>query len=54
MPEEGEAELGITTDPLEPGLGRLAGLVDGVGAEVGELARLEVAPDQLDGVEVGA
>ena len=52
MPEEGEAQIGIGPDALEPLVGVDGSLLDGVGAQVGEFARLEVAPDQLDGVEI--
>jgi len=52
VPEEGQAELGIATDPLEPGIGVKRSLLDGVRAEVGQFPGLEVAPDHLDRVQV--
>jgi hypothetical protein len=36
--EEGEGEFGVGPDPSEPVLGVDGSFVDGVGAEVGELA----------------
>jgi len=35
-------------------MGRLDRLVQGLGAEVGELCALEVGPQLLDGVELGS
>ena len=52
MPQESPAELGISADPLQPGVGSRRRFFDGVRAEVGQLAGLQVPPDQLDGVEV--
>jgi hypothetical protein len=37
---------------LQAGLGGGVGFVDGLGAEVGQFDRFDVAPDHLDGVEV--
>jgi hypothetical protein len=50
--EEGEAEVSVRADALEPVLGVGGSFFDGVGAQVGELALLQVAPDELDRVEV--
>jgi hypothetical protein len=36
--EEGEAQVGVGSDPVEPFLGVAGGLLDGVGAQVGEFA----------------
>jgi hypothetical protein len=36
--------------PVEPDVGEMGGFLDGVRAEVGELAGLEIAPDELDRV----
>jgi len=52
MPQESPAELGISADPLQPGVGSRRRFVDRVRAEVGQLAGLQVPPDQLYGVEV--
>ena len=52
MPEEGEAEISIGPDAVEPFFGVDGSLLDGVGAQVGQFARLEVAPHQFDRVEV--
>lgn len=52
MAEEGEAQPGIGSDALQAVLGVDGGLVDRVGAEVGELGRFEVSPDELDGIEI--
>ena len=54
MTEEGEAEFGLAADPAQALVGCPGGLVDRVGAEVGELFGLQVPPNLLDGVEVMA
>jgi len=50
--EEVEAHLVASADPLRAGLGGGVCVLDGVGAQGGELDGLEVAPHQLDGGEV--
>ncbi len=52
MTEEGEAHIGVAPDAVESLVGVTGSVFDGVGAQVGQLARFEVAPDQFDGVEV--
>jgi len=49
-----EAHLLVVADSLECGVDRHLGIIDGVGAEIGELGRLDVAPHQRGGVEVRA
>ena len=53
MLKEVEAQLSVVADSPESTIGSYFGLVDGVGAEIGELGCLHVAPHQLDGIEVG-
>ena len=53
MAEEGEGQSGLATDPAEALVDDLLGLADGVEAQVGEFASLEIAPHLLDRVEVG-
>ena len=48
------AEFRVSADPLETDIGAEGCLADGVGAEVGELAGLEVPPHRLDRVEIMA
>src|SRR5579875_2858198 len=52
MAQEVEAQLAIGTDAVQAGLGRFPRFFNGVGAQVGQLDALHVAPDQLYGVEV--
>jgi len=50
--KEGEGEFGVGPDPGQPVLGVDGGLFDGVGAEVGQFARLQVAPDVFPGLVI--
>ena len=52
MPEEGEAEISIGPDAVEPLVGKARGFFDGVGAQIGQLTGLEIALHQFDRVEV--
>jgi len=52
VPQEGEAQIGVGPDALEPVVCVDGGLVDGVRAQVGELARLQVGPDELHRVQL--
>jgi len=45
-------EVGVGADAAQAVVGGLFDLFDGVRAEVGQFAGLEVAPDALDGVEL--
>lgn len=45
MPEEGERELGLVPNPGQTSAQRRGDAVEVVGAEVGELLSLDVAPD---------
>jgi hypothetical protein len=51
--KEVEAQLLVIADSLQGGIGSHLDLVNGVGTQIGEFDRLDVAPHQLDGVEVG-
>src|SRR6266487_4107060 len=51
--EKGERQACVGAYPVDAGVGGLGGLVDAVGAEVGQLGALDVAPERLDRVEVG-
>jgi hypothetical protein len=50
--QEGEAHSRVAADAVESLVGVVGGFFDGVGARVGEFARLEVYPDEFDGVEL--
>ena len=52
MAKECESQLGLVADAAEPLVDDVGGLSDGVGAEVGELGSLQVAPYLFDRVEV--
>jgi len=52
--EECEGQSGLAADATEPLVDDLLGLADGVRAEVGELAALQVAPYLFDRIEVAA
>ncbi len=52
MLQEGEWEIRIISDAIESVVGKDCGFFNGVRAQVGQLACLEVAPDHLDRVEV--
>ena len=52
MAEECEGQLGFVADPRESLVDDPGGLSDGVGAQVGELGSLQVAPDLFDRIEV--
>jgi hypothetical protein len=46
------AERRVGADAVQSVFGNIGNLVDGIGAEIGKLLGLEVAPDLLNGVEV--
>ena len=52
MTKEGETQPGLAADPAQPFVDDLGCFGDGVGAQVGQLAALEIAPDLFDRVEV--
>jgi len=51
--EESEGQRGLVADAAQPLVHDYFGVVDGVRAEVGQLATLQVAPDLFDRIEVG-
>ena len=53
MAEEREGQRGLVADAAESLVDDLLGLADGVGAEVGQFAAFQVAPDLFDRIEVG-
>lgn len=48
MSQESPAQVGVFADPAQPGVGGNCGLTDGIGAEVGEFAGFQVAPDEAE------
>ena len=54
MVQKSPAQLGIFTDPPQPGVGGSSCFVQGGGAEVGQFSTFQVPPEELDGVEVSA
>ena len=50
MAQEGEREVVVSADAVNASVGGLGGLVDAVGAEVGQLGASDVAPQALDGL----
>jgi hypothetical protein len=52
--QERKGQCGLVADTTESLVDDLFGLADGVQTEVGQLGVLQVAPNLLDGVEVGA
>ena len=52
MTEEGETECGIRTNAVEAAFGGIGDLLNGVGAQIGEFLRLQIAPDVLDWIEI--
>ena len=49
---KGEAECSLTTDAFQAVCSGVGDLIDGIGAQIGELFRLEAAPNLLDGIDV--
>ena len=54
MAQEGEAHVGVAPDATESGIGVGGSFRDRVATQVGEFARLEVGPDEFNGVVVAA
>ena len=52
MTQKREAECSITTDALQAISSGVGDLIDGIGAQIGELFRLEAAPNLLDGIDL--
>ena len=52
MVEEVETQLVAAADAVQSGVCCGVGLVEGVGAQVGQFGGFEVAPDQFDWIEV--
>jgi len=52
VPQEGEAEWSVAADTIVARFCDVGDLVDRIGAQVGELFRLEAAPSLLDGIDL--
>ena len=51
MTQKREAECSVTTDAFEAVCSGVGDLIDSIGAQIGELFRLEAAPNLLDGID---
>ena len=52
MAQKREAECSVSTDAFQAVSSGVGDRIDGIGAQIGELFRLEAAPNLLDGIDL--